>query len=69
MPEGAIAEPAGSGVDDPTCHNAELVTDIARLRQRAVFLRELAEARALLARPTTWRSPSIVGRQRLRQSI
>ncbi len=69
MPEGAFAEPAGSGVDDPACHDAELVTDVARLRQRAVFLRELAEARALLARSTVWRSPSVAGRQRLRQSI
>lgn len=68
MPEGAIVEPMGSGADDPACQNGDLVTDIARLRQRAVFLRELAEARALLARTTPWRSSSVGVRQRLRQS-
>lgn len=68
MPEGAVVEPTGSGADDPPCPAGELVTDTARLRQRAVFLRELAEARALLARTTPWRIPSAGIRDRLRQS-
>ncbi|MBB5787477.1 hypothetical protein HD601_002052 [Jiangella mangrovi] len=73
MPEGAIAEPAGSGADDsPTpsspTPSGELVTDVSRLRQRAVFLRELAEARALLARSTPWHGRTAGLRRRLRQS-
>lgn len=66
MPEGAIAEPVGSGTDDPpTTPGGELVTDAARLRQRAVFLRELAEARALLARSTPWHGRTAGLRRRL----
>ncbi|TDD67010.1 hypothetical protein E1262_20535 [Jiangella aurantiaca] len=68
MPEGAIAEPVGSGADDPPAPSGELVTDAARLRQRAVFLRELAEARALLARSTAWHGRTAGLRRRLRQS-
>lgn len=68
MPEGAIAEPVGSGADDPPTPGGELVTDVARLRQRAVFLRELAEARALLARSTPWHGRTAGVRRRLRQS-
>jgi hypothetical protein len=44
------------------------VDDAARLRQRAVFLRELAEARALLARTTPWRTRSARLREQLRKS-
>jgi hypothetical protein len=44
------------------------VTDPERLRQRAVFLRELAEARALLARAAPRRSRTAQLRARLRQS-
>src|SRR5690606_2860704 len=67
MPEGNVDEPAGSDVDDPL-HLDEPITDAARLRQRAVFLRELAEARALLARTTPWRTRSARLRERMRQS-
>ncbi|PSL05329.1 hypothetical protein CLV30_104195 [Haloactinopolyspora alba] len=67
MPEGAIVEPAGSGTDDPPCPGGDyLVTDVARLRQRAVFLRELAQARALLARTHPSHVPSPAVRERLR---
>lgn len=53
MPEGAaVAEPVDAGADDPPCAVGDLVTDPVRLRQRAVFLRELEEARAILARAT-----------------
>ncbi|PZF83593.1 hypothetical protein C1I92_11665 [Jiangella anatolica] len=69
MPEGAIAEPVGSGADEPTTPGGELVADAARLRQRAVFLRELAEARALLARSTPWHGRTAGLRRRLRQSM
>lgn len=69
MPEGAIAEPVGSGTDDPPPAGGELVADAARLRQRAVFLRELAEARALLARSTPWHGRTVGLRGRLRQSM
>lgn len=68
MPEGAIVEPVGSGPDDPPAPSGEFVTDAARLRQRAVFLRELAEARALLARSTPWHGRTAGLRRRLRQS-
>ncbi|WP_298325060.1 hypothetical protein [Haloactinopolyspora sp.] len=50
MLEGTVVESAGSNADDPPYLGGELVADPARLRQRAVFLRELAQARALLAR-------------------
>lgn len=50
---------------DPPC---EPVADPERLRQRAVFLRELAEARALLARAAPRRTRSAQLRARLRQS-
>jgi hypothetical protein len=68
MPEGAITEPVGSGADDSPTPSGEFVTDISRLRQRAVFLRELAEARALLARSTPWHGRTAGLRRRLRQS-
>jgi hypothetical protein len=67
MPEGTVNEPTSSALDDPL-PPGQPVTDAARLRQRAVFLRELAEARALLARTTPWRTRSAQLRERLRQS-
>lgn len=51
---------------DPTA--GEPVTDSERLRRRAVFLRELTEARALLARATPRRTRSARLHARLRQS-
>lgn len=57
--------PAESASPDAAC---QPVTDPERLRQRAVFLRELAEARALLARATPRRSRSAQLRARLRQT-
>ena len=58
MPEGAVPapEPADLEVEMDAiqwpvgqCRPGHPATDPERLRQRAVFLRELAEARALLA--------------------
>ncbi len=46
MPDGSVADPE----PDADSALAQPVADPERLRQRAVFLRELAEARALLAR-------------------
>jgi hypothetical protein len=64
MPDGSVPAP------DPGTHTVadELVADSERLRQRAVFLRELAEARALLARATPRRTRSARLRARLRQT-
>ena len=67
MPVGSVNEPTGSS-DDPLSVADAPVTDVARLRQRAVFLRELADARALLARTTPWRTRSSRLRERLRHS-
>lgn len=56
---------------DPADSDAEVaqpVTDPERLRQRAVFLSELAEARALLARAAPRRTRSARLRARLRQT-
>jgi hypothetical protein len=50
------------------CRPGHPATDPDRLRQRAVFLRELGEARALLARATPWRTRAIRLRARLRQT-
>lgn len=55
MPEGTKIELVGSDTDEPPLAKVEFVTDAARLREREIFLRELAEARALLARNTLWR--------------
>ncbi|MGH8823098.1 MAG: hypothetical protein ACRDVN_01295 [Jiangellaceae bacterium] len=77
MPEGAVPAPEPTDLDVeidaiewPTgqCRPGHPSTDPERLRQRAVFLRELAEARALLARATPWRTRSAWIRARLRQS-
>lgn len=57
----AIGWPTGQ------CRPGHPADDPERLRQRAVFLRELAEARALLARATPWRTRSARLRARLRQ--
>lgn len=64
MPDGSVPAP------DPGTHTVadEPVADPERLRQRAVFLRELAEARALLARTTPRRTRSARLRARLRQT-
>lgn len=67
MPVGSVNEPTGSS-DDPLSIAEVPVPDMARLRQRAVFLRELADARALLARTTPWRTRSSRLRERMRQS-
>lgn len=77
MPEGAVPAPEPTDVDeemDPVvwpvgqCRPGHPATDPDRLRQRALFLRELAEARALLARATPWRTRAIRIRARLRQT-
>lgn len=67
MPEGTLNEPIDPGAADASLY-LEPVTDPARLRQRAVFLRELAEARALLARTTPWRTRTSRLRERIRQT-
>lgn len=68
MPEGTVGEPLESRPVDSLQHGELPVADAARLRQRAVFLRELAEARALLARTTPWRTRASQLRERIRQS-
>ncbi len=60
MPDGSVPAP-DPGNDSP-------VADPERLRQRAAFLRELAEARALMARAAPRRTRSAQLRARLRQS-
>ena len=64
MPDG-FATDLDRGADPAA---AGPVADPERLRQRAVFLRELAEARALLARATPRRTRTAQLRARLRQS-
>jgi hypothetical protein len=64
MPDGSASDldrGADPVVDGP-------VADPERLRQRAIFLRELAEARALLARATPRRTRTAQLRARLRHS-
>ena len=73
MPEGAVPAPEPtdldpSGLEIGRCSPGHPADDPERLRQRAVFLRELAEARALLARATPWRTRSAQLRARLRQT-
>lgn len=55
----------GSTDADPALRQP--VADPERLRQRAVFLRELAEARALVARATPLRTRAAQLRARMRQ--
>lgn len=64
MPDGSVPAPEPGTEAAP----GEPVADPERLRQRAVFLRELAEARALLARATPRRTRSAQLRARLRQT-
>jgi hypothetical protein len=54
----------GSADADPALRQP--VTDPERLRQRAVFLRELAEARALVVRATPMRTRAARLRARMR---
>ena len=71
MPEGAVPAPEPtdpSGLEIGRCSPGHPADDPERLRQRAVFLRELAEARALLVRATPWRTRSAQLRARLRQT-
>ena len=77
MPEGAVPAPEPTDLDVDVdavqwqvgqCPTGHPATDPDRLRQRAVFLRELGEARALLARATPWRTRAIRLRARLRQT-
>lgn len=65
-PEPTDLDPSGS--EAGRCSPGHPADDPERLRQRAVFLRELAEARALLARATPWRTRSARIRARIRQS-
>ena len=77
MPEGAVPAPEPTDLDVDVdavqwpvgqCRPGHPATDPERLRQRAVFLRELGEARALVARATPWRTRAIRLRARLRQT-
>ena len=73
MTEGAApaSEPTDldlPGLEAGPCRPGHPAADPERLRQRAVFLRELAEARALLARATPWRTRSARLRARMRQN-
>lgn len=73
MAEGAVPAPEPtdldpSGSEAGRCSPGHPADDPERLRQRAVFLRELAEARALLARATPWRTRAARIRARIRQS-
>lgn len=65
MSEGTVA--GSEGPDAEVAAPAMGVSaDAARLRQRAVFLRELAQARAMLARTTPWRTRSARVRAQIR---
>lgn len=60
MPEGAVPAPEPAefdsrGVANERCWPGHPAADPERLRRRALFLRELAEARAILVRTTSWR--------------
>jgi hypothetical protein len=75
MPDDAYVDPASArGQTSPApypagpCSPGHPAHDPERLRARAVFLRELAEARDLLARATPWRARSARLRARMRQT-
>ncbi|HSK27633.1 MAG TPA: hypothetical protein VK894_12060 [Jiangellales bacterium] len=76
MPDDAFVDPATARVQAPTpgpypsgpCSPGHPAHDPDRLRARAVFLRELAEARELLARATPWRTRGAQLRARMRQT-
>ena len=76
MPEDPRVDPApATGAQGPLssyplgpCRPGHPAHDPDRLRERAAFLRELAEARALIARATPWRTRSAQLRARLRQT-
>ena len=73
MPEGAV--PASESAElDPTglatgpCRPGHPARDPERLRRRALFLRELSQARAAFIRTTSWRVISARARARKRQT-
>ncbi|MGH8775318.1 MAG: hypothetical protein ACRDWI_09150 [Jiangellaceae bacterium] len=73
MPEGAVPAPEPTDLDPMElevgrCRPGHPAADPERLRQRADFLRELAEARALLARATPWRTRAARLRARMRET-
>jgi hypothetical protein len=75
MPDDAYVDPASardrtSPAPYPAgpCSPGHPAHDPERLRARAVFLRELAEARELIARATPWRTRSARLRARIRQT-
>lgn len=65
MPDGSVPAPELDGTE--TGSEPRFDTDAERLRQRAEFLRELADARALLACLTPWRVRALHVRARIRQ--
>jgi hypothetical protein len=73
MPEGAVpaSEPAEldpMGITTGPCRPGHPARDPERLRRRALFLRELSQARAALMRTTSWRVMTARARARKRQT-
>jgi hypothetical protein len=73
MPEGAVpasesAELDPLGVATGPCRPGHPARDPERLRRRALFLRELSQARAAFMRTTSWRMMTARARARKRQT-
>ncbi len=73
MPEGAVpaSEPAEldpMGITTGPCRPGHPARDPERLRRRALFLRELSQARAAFMRTTSWRVMTARARARKRQT-
>jgi hypothetical protein len=73
MPEGPVPAPEPLDLDPASvatgpCRPGHPARDPERLRRRALFLRELSQARAVLVRTTSWRVMTARARARRRQT-
>jgi hypothetical protein len=73
MPEGPVPAPEPPdvepvGVATGPCRPGHPARDPERLRRRAVFLRELSQARSVLVRATSWRLMTARAQARRRQT-
>ena len=73
MPEGPVPAPEPAefdqvGVATGPCRPGHPARDPERMRRRALFLRELSEARAAFVRNTSWRVMTARARARRRQT-
>ncbi len=73
MPEGPVPAPEPPdldpvGVATGPCRPGHPARDPERLRRRALFLRELSQARAVFVRTTSWRVMTARARARRRQT-